>query len=212
MKTAKKATEKKDSRVGKQRLLSAGLILFLAVSAVPQSVEAEDHSTDRPVSSYAPNQVEKISWFRRHFGKVSWEEAVRSCETPSDICSIVGSQLSYDSENGDKWIGARVTWERRRGDCEDFAICVVEMCRELGIEAWVELYFPPGPKAGHAIAVGRYNGKLWMSSIGGYEQVESMEEIEEIVASMLWCRTEGMWKAVMDYDAIQRRTEETSRS
>ena len=207
-----KATKQTREEAKTSRVLRSVLYLLLVCMMLPTVTLAEERDIHRPVNSYAPRKVERISWFRRHFKQVPWEEAVRSCEKPSDVCSIVGNQLSYDSESGDKWTGAHATWEKRTGDCEDFAICVVEMCRELGIDAWVELYFPAGPTPGHAVAVGRYKGTLWVSSIGGYEEVRSTDEISELVAAMLWCNEKGMWKAVMDYDAIQRRMQQTSNS
>ncbi len=118
---------------------------------------------------------------------------------------MVSSQISYRSEDVDRWYSARDTWIRGQADCEDFAICISEMCRELGFESKVYLFFPKGRGQGHAVVVGIWNGKTWMSSNGSFDWVSSFDEVRESVAAMLWSKPKNLWHATMNTDAINKR-------
>lgn len=152
------------------------------------------------------NEGSAPSWFQRHFGDVSWDEAVRNSRTAKDICEFAESHLRYDKEAGDVWSDASEIWSRRTADCEDYAIVIMDMCREAGIEAWVELYFPRGRGEGHAVAVGQLeDGRFWVSSYGKYETVSSREEISRLMGAMLSCSAKDLWNAKMDFEAVHKK-------
>lgn len=143
------------------------------------------------------------SWFRRHFGDLRWEEAVQNSRAPKDVCGFVADRLRYSAESGDVWSEPAEVWQRRSGDCEDYAAVVMDMCREAGFDAWVEVYFPRGRGEGHAVAVGRLpEGRFWVSSFGKYETVASHEEISQMMAGILWCDSDDLWSARMSPESV----------
>ena len=185
-------------------------VLTLAVADSVFGQEAREAS-GRSVGSVNPRaaaiytSVQKKSWFQRFFSQPTWEEAVSSCRNPGDVCRMAERYIMYQAEERDTWSTARATWQSRRGDCEDFAILINEMCRERGWDSWVELYFPSEAHAeGHAIVMGRYNGKLWISNMGSYEEIQSLGDVRTIVAGELECDPDTMWSCQMKYADIQR--------
>jgi hypothetical protein len=138
------------------------------------------------------------SWFDRHFGRPAWEEVKRAATTPREICRFVGTYISYRTEDVDRWTSPDETWARGKGDCEDFATLVEQACHDAGFDACIELYFPAGrPGQGHAIAVGHWQGRMWMSDTGDYREVRSVEEVLE-------CDAAEMWTVRLDHDGIER--------
>ncbi len=173
---------------------SAGFFLSLIVLAMCllQNASADE----------GPNP----SWFQRHFGRVTWEQAVRHSQSAKDICGFANDHLRYDKDAGDVWSDASEIWSRRTADCEDYAIVIMDMCREAGIEAWVELYFPRGRGEGHAVAVGKLDdGRFWISSYGKYETASSRQEISKLMGAMLSCKADDLWSAKMDQAAVHRK-------
>ena len=70
----------------------------------------------------------------------------------------------------------------------------------------MNLYFPSGLRGeGHAVAVGTWNGRMWMFSIGSYREVESIDEVKDTVAQMYGCSKDDMWGSVMAHADIERR-------
>ena len=174
--------------VGK-RVLMGALALFLSVS-----------------SSFAGDaKPVRKSWFKRAFERPAWSELAAQCVTPQDVCKLVERYLVYRTEDVDLWRAAKETWTAGRGDCEDFAVVVEQLCHDLGIKVSVDLFFPAGGRGeGHAVVVGNWQGQLWMSSIGSYERVESMDEVKERVAHMLGCDGDEVWSSHLDHDDVQR--------
>jgi transglutaminase-like putative cysteine protease len=74
------------------------------------------------------------------------------------------------------WEDGRETWDRGYGDCKAFAWCVADLCEAKGIECWVSVVRPIGEHNGHAVTMGVWEGKLWMSSNGIYGVYESLDE------------------------------------
>ncbi len=155
------------------------------------------------LSSTSAAEGRAPGWFRRHFGDVRWEEAVQNSRSPKDVCGFTADRLRYSAESGDVWSDPAEIWNRRSGDCEDYAAVVMDMCREAGFEAWVEVYFPRGRGEGHAVAVGPLpEGRYWVSSFGKYETVSSREEISRLMAGILWCDAGDLWSARMSYESV----------
>ena len=192
------------SRIG-QCLLSltfaACLIAVSVLIMVPSPAYALD---DRRTASASARKPAK-SWFQRYFGRVTWEEARAQCASPMDVCHAVERGVGYKTEEIDRWAPPRETWTTGRGDCEDFATCVEAFCHELGFEATVRLYFPSDERGdGHAVVTGTWNGRMWMSSIGSYEEVKSLDEVEEAVARVLHCSKDRMWNTCLQHDDLSR--------
>lgn len=108
---------------------------------------------------------------------------------PREICRTVERSITYATDLVDVWSPAEHTWALGRGDCEDFAIAIQELCFASGIPTKLHVYFPTGSsREGHAILVGTWNGKLWYSSNGSYEEVGSEQEIRLRMARLLGCK------------------------
>lgn len=179
---------------------SAGFFLSLIVLAMCllQNASADE----------GPNP----SWFQRHFGRVTWEQAVRHSQSAKDICGFANDHLRYDKDAGDVWSDASEIWSRRTADCEDYAIVIMDMCREAGIEAWVELYFPRGRGEGHAVAVGQLDdGRFWISSFGKYETAFSREEISKLMGAMLSCNADDLRMGMSRYFSLRFSSSQMSR-
>lgn len=130
---------------------------------------------------------EKPGWFRRVFQHLDWEEIRMVVYDPDSASAAVRQNVRYQEDLGDTWSSGAETWARGSGDCEDMALTVVELVRHLGGEAEIVIFHPMNSAAGHAVAVGTWNGRQWISSNGFFYQVRSMEHAAELVArEMRW--------------------------
>ncbi len=137
--------------------------------------------------------------------ETAYPELTRSYGSPREICRMVEKRVSYKTEKEDKWSPAAETLAAGRGDCEDFAIVIQDVCKANGMDAKVHLYFPSkGGAEGHAVLVGEWNGKMWFSSNGSYEEVRSEDEVKARVASMLSCKAKNLWGMKLDERSVAR--------
>lgn len=172
--------------IGKQIVrtvvLLAGLVAFSAAQAQTVAIAT------------TPAPAKEKSWAKRVFGRLDWTEVSHGYASPREICRLVDQNVSYATEKTDDWSPAANTWARGKGDCEDMAICVQELCRQSGMSSKVHLYFPAtGGREGHAVLVGEFNGKTWFSSNGSYEEVKSEQEVRQRMAKMLSCKESQLW-------------------
>lgn len=175
----------KNGRMGMSGMLVAALLgLATLTTASAQSVASQTSETPKASKSLA----------QKMFGHSEWTEVQHSYESPREICRLIERNISYKTEKQDKWSTGSETWANGRGDCEDFAIMIQELCQLSGMSTKVHLYFPAtGGREGHAVLVGEWNGKIWFSSNGSYEEVKSEEEVRSRVASMLSCKAKQLY-------------------
>ena len=134
-------------------------------------------------------EAKKPGWIKRTFGKLSWEEVALVARTPKAICARVRHTVDYREDLGDEWSTGKETWERGHGDCEDLAAAVAELAAENGIKAVVYVFYPKRSWLAHAVVIGEYKGKTWMSSNGWYQTVKSLDQAKRAVAKEQgWCR------------------------
>ena len=151
------------------------------------------------------NPAVQKSWFQRHFGRPTIQEALAQCAAPQDICRMVDRYVGAYPEDVNRWAGAEETWKRGWGDCEDFSVCVEQLCYERGYEARVYLFYPINAgDEGHAVVVGKWNDQMWMSSLGSYKPVSSMDDVRKEVAKILGCKPERMWNVALAHEDVQR--------
>ncbi len=150
-----------------------------------------DGAAGQTVASMVPQQP--VSWAKRTFGRMNWAEVDRAYAAPREICRLVEKNVRYKTEKKDHWAHAGETWDRSFGDCEDFAILIQRLCRNGGMDAKVHLYIPSKGGEGHAVLVGEWNGKIWFSSNGSYEEVKSEQDVARRVAGMLSCKQKDLW-------------------
>lgn len=181
-----KTGSKNERGNGSKKLMGLMALLLAGLTLSPVSAQTVASAT---VSEPAPK-----SWSKKMFGRVDWTEIEQAYSSPREICRLVEKNIRYTTEEQDNWSPASATWTRGRGDCEDFAICIQELCRLSGLNTKVHLYFPAtGGREGHAVLVGEWNGKTWFSSNGSYEEVKSEDEVRGRVARMLSCKEKQLW-------------------
>ena len=158
------------------------------------------------ISAFADqNPAAQKSWFQRHFGRPTIQEALAQCAAPQDICKMVDRYVASYPENVNRWASAEETWKRGWGDCEDFSVCVEQLCHELGYDAQVYLFYPINAgDEGHAVVVGKWNDQLWMSSLGSFKQVASMDDVRKEVARTIGCKPDRMWNVTLAHEDVQR--------
>jgi hypothetical protein len=151
------------------------------------------------------NPAVQKSWFQRHFGRPTIQEVLTQCAAPQDICRMVDRYVASYPENVNRWADAEETWSRGWGDCEDFSVCVEQFCHDLGYDAQVYLFYPVNfGDEGHAVVVGKWNDQLWMSSLGSYKQVASMDDVRKEVARIIGCKPDRMWNVALAHEDVQR--------
>ncbi len=127
---------------------------------------------------------EFVSWVWKP-QKVAWRNVTEVGRTPKEICELVRYHVKYLDDKDDTWQGAARTWVKGTGDCEDFAFTIQHLCRKLGYEATIRAYYDERTCKGHAVVIGKWAGRSWLSSNGGFEWVTSEDAIHELNASIL---------------------------
>ncbi len=135
---------------------------------------------------------------RRIFSKLTWEEIETVVDSPKEICAIVRHTVDYKSDMGDEWTSGKETWEKGHGDCEDFAIAIIELCEKKGIKASMQVFYPKGSMLAHAVVVGEWKGKTWISSNGWFQTVKSMEHAKREIAFEAGWRSKEILVATPD--------------
>ena len=184
--------------IARTAILLAGLVTFSAAQAQTVAIAT------------TPAPATEKSWAKRVFGRPDWTEVEHAYASPREICRLVDQNISYATEKTDNWSPAASTWARGKGDCEDMAICVQELCRQSGMASKVHLYFPAtGGREGHAVLVGEFNGKTWFSSNGSYEEVKSEQEVRQRMAKMLSCKESQLWVMKLNESEVAKYIEKS---
>ncbi len=179
------------------------LSVAIVFSAEPAFVVPGPH--DRVTASPSGDAGPRLSWFRRMFHKPDWSELPAQCNEPRDVCRLVDRFVSYWPEVVDRWAPPAETWQCGRGDCEDFATCIEELCHQKGFDVSIRLYFPDGgPEEGHAVVVGMWNGRMWMASNGTYREVGSIADVKAFVARSYGCNKDDLWSSTLAHADVER--------
>ena len=130
---------------------------------------------------------DKPGWLHRTFGELTWEEVATTVETPREIARAVRRRVDYTDDLVDQWQTGEDTWKKATGDCEDFAVAVLDLCKTNGIDAKILILQPVGSYMAHAVVVGTYRGRLWVSSNGWYKEFKSMDAaIKDVSRDFAW--------------------------
>ena len=192
------------SGIGIQALL---ILVALLVWTVPVTsyAQAEDEVALQQDVSQMNSGLQKRPWYKRFFCKPTWDQMEFEGDTPENICALVGKHIGYTGEEVDTWTPAEQTWGKGTGDCEDFALCILKVCQDKGFDASIHLFYSLKDFGqGHAVVIGEQNGKLWVSSNGDYEVVDSLDGVKECVASVLDCGPSDLWSVNLDSDDVTR--------
>ena len=161
------------------KLSIAALVLMFAVGQV--SAMTSDGVTEKP------------GWFHRTFGTLSWNEVIESADSPKDVCAWVKRHVKESDEPDDKWRSGADVWERGHGNCKNFAAAVADLCRDKGFDATILVVGPRDDSMAHAIVVGQWNGKMWMSDNGRFEIVDSMDDVKHKISKDLGWRNRDLF-------------------
>lgn len=119
----------------------------------------------------------RLGWIAALFERPSWDAAVARVDSPKRAAKLARLYVRFEEETEDEWTDGKSVWERGFGDCEDFAAVVVQLCREAGIDADASIQvFTVNGVEGHAVALGQWRGRMWISSNGWFEFVDSMDD------------------------------------
>lgn len=86
------------------------------------------------------------------------------------ICSEVRRRVRYKAEpkGRDHWQKPEETLKLGTGDCDDFAILTLSMCRKAKVQARMVIFY--NRKAGHAVCA----GSGWYASNGNYFRTNNL--------------------------------------
>jgi len=131
----------------------------------------------RHFSSFAVSPVRSISCDTR---PACFARTI-AATSPQEICDAVRARVRYVPDETDHWQTGEETWNRKAGDCEDFAATVRDICLARGFDAQMVIFHAETSNAAHAVVIGQWNGTVWMSSNGDYRVVGSIANAREIV-------------------------------
>ncbi len=145
---------------------------------VAENPEARNHQ--RPLSEFPPpsSEIRVPEVDQVPMARVAAEI---KADSPQAICTLVRERIRYQADKTDEWQTGEQTWERKTGDCEDFAATVRDLCLARGFNAQIVIFHAQDRNSAHAVAFGEWNGITWMSSNGGYEQVHNIATAQERV-------------------------------
>ena len=130
-----------------------------------------------------------VGFFKRVFGKLSWEQVCSEVKNPRNASLLVRRNVKYREDLDDIWETGKNTWERGFGDCEDMAQSVLELCHTNNIKASIMIMVPDTGFEAHAIVIGTTESGHWYSSNGWYGETKSIEEaVKEISKQIGWRR------------------------
>jgi len=151
---------------------------FRAAWAAYKAVTPEARAHQRHVSLFTISPVHAVSPDTR--AEKSFAHHIAATH-PQAICEAVRARVRYTPDEADHWQTGAETWNRKAGDCEDFAATVRELCLVRGFDAQMFIFQSKASNEAHAVVIGKWNGALWMSSNGDYRVVGCVAEVREIV-------------------------------
>ena len=117
--------------------------------------------------------------------KVAWREITEIAKTPEEICALVRHHIKYLDDIRDDWQTAEQTWRKGTGDCEDYAFTVKHLCKKLGYDVNIRVYYDERTREGHTVVVGKWSGGTWISSNGSFEWVNDEKSIRKVNTDIL---------------------------
>ena len=110
---------------------------------------------------FAPSSVQA----NYAFSVTSFHQAVQNLNTPNQLVDFLQDNFKFTEDHNlfgsvDYWQAPQEFWDRKAGDCEDFALFAQYVLNQHNVETHVVSFYGPGGFA-HTIAVyrekGRYN-------------------------------------------------------
>ena len=147
------------------------------------------------VSGCATNDLPKPSGMTQTFRTEKWDEIV---DSPAEICYYVRNRFEYSPDpidsNGYQWMDSKLALALGKGDCEEFATIINEMCWEKKIPSSIYLFYSKKLSVCHAVTIGTFKGKMWMAENGMYYEVLSVEDaFDKYVEMANWNSDDIKW-------------------
>lgn len=117
-----------------------------------------------------------------------FEETIRKLNTPFKIASWLAANVKYVPDTGEYWQTALETFNRRIGDCDDFARFACYCLNRHGYEAYILTMWDAS--SGHATAL--FEGDKGYETIGTCGLVRHRTDRIEIVVGF-FCPTWDGW-------------------
>jgi len=76
---------------------------------------------------------------------------------------------------------AETVWARKKDDGDGFAILACELCKQLGIKAYILSVFTSPGQYSHAVAFGRHSGNPFMFNNGRLVWFDAAHTVEHVV-------------------------------
>jgi predicted transglutaminase-like cysteine proteinase len=142
----------------------------------------------------SPEWKVRASRPREDAGGESWESVLENKGLDvARICSTIRARIKYEPDlyADEEWRSGRETWERRAGDCEDFAVVACAVLRANGFTANIYVLWTTARRQGHAVVIGHDEaGRHFVVSNGSLEWVENEDEARRLSADRLgWGRS-----------------------
>ena len=154
---------------------------FRAAWEAYKAITPEARTNQRHFSAFAVSPVCAIARDTRSAAFARHIEAV----SPQAICEAVRSRIGYTPDGADHWQTGEETWNRKAGDCEDFAATVRDLCLARGFDAQMVIFQAKTSNAAHAVVIGQSNGTVWISSNGSYRVIENIANAKASVVNEL---------------------------
>ena len=95
--------------------------------------------------------------------------SIRQISTPAETQQWLENVLTYEFDTklygeDDFWAPCALTYQRRKGDCEDYAICSAAILREDVERGYIIAVHNPKTEKGHAVFAYRLAGKWGITS------------------------------------------------
>ena len=100
----------------------------------------------------------------------TYKGTVKALNTPMKVQSWLWANVKYtkDTKEADEWQSAKRTWERRRADCEDYAIFACECLKKHYDCLYLCMYYKDSGHTTLLIENGKEGKKKKWKSVGTY--------------------------------------------
>jgi len=141
------------------------------------------------LTTLANTNTIKISWLKKNFGTLSYEEMLQITKSPQDICYEVKVRVKYKKDLIDIKKEPKQTWEDKYGDCEDFSNLIQSICKIKNIQTEIYVFYEKNNPIAHSVVI----GNNWMANNGKYQPIEPIESLNDasrkIARSLNWNKT-----------------------
>lgn len=140
---------------------------------------------------------------------LSFEQVAASTKTPQELAALMKKNFHFKEDQKlfsqeDHWQSPEEIWNRKAGDCEDYAIFAQYVLRKHGIEAEVVSFYGAGGYA-HTLVMFKENGRFRMLNQHKLERFRA-GSIEEALSKL---NPQWTWAAIAEHKGVRGYIRET---